>query len=403
MLDIQKLKRARADLVEEMRNLLASVETREGKQLTDDERSKLAKFQKDADNITADIARAEFLNKEESRDSEEPQDKRNAQENFGEFLTDVRQGNHSRLEARDVTMGDGPSAGFIVPDQFDQTIREIAPDQAVVRPRSLVMPAGTPPDAALNMVALDQGADRGVYSGVTVNWVDEVGTNQDAGDPKVKQIKLEPQQVSGYIDVSDKLLRNSAAAGAMVERMLRGAITGSEEDAFFNGDGVGKPLGILSSDACINVQRTTASNITYEDLVAMFPLTMGTNLAWVGNRTILPELMTMVATGTNTLAWQPSARDGAPSTLLGLPLLENPYSPVLGTRGDLALVDLNHYAIKDGSPLALFMDPFTQKLNNITRIYAFWNVDGQSMLYSSMLKPDGVTRVSPFVVLDDPA
>jgi len=401
MLDIQSLKRARVALVEEMRTLLASVETRDGKQLTSEERTKLADLQKNADNIAADISRAEFLNTEEANGAEETPETREKHENFGEFLMDVRNGNDSRLEVRDVTMGDGPSAGFLVPDQFDTTLRAVSPDEAVVRPRSMVMPAGTPPDAAIKLISLDQGGDKGVYSGVRTNWVDEVGTHQDAGDPTVKQIILEPKQVSGYIDISDKLLRNSAAAGAMVERLLRGAIIGSEEDAFYNGDGAGKPLGILSSKACINIARTTAGEVNYLDLVAMYAKTLGTNLAWVGNRTIMPELMTMVAPATNQLAWQPNAREGAPGTLLGLPLLENPYAPILGSRGDLALVDMDYYAIKDGSPLAMFMDPYTQKINSITRIYAFWNVDGQALLYDSILKQDGVTRVSPFVVLDD--
>lgn len=400
MIDIQKLKRARAALVEEMRKLLESVETRDEKSLTSDEGKKFDEMQREADSIAAQISRAEFLNGEEAVGSGEvTPEERDKKENFGEFLVNMRNGKVSDLETRDLTAGDGPSAGFLIPEQTDTTMREVRPDDAVMRPRCLVMPAGTPPDAALSLIALDQSGDKGVYGGVQTNWVDEVGTIQDAGDPKIRGIKIEPKQISGYIDVSDKLLRNAAAVGAMVERLLRGAIIGAEEDAFWNGKGVGKPLGLLNSPACINITRDTASSLKYLDLVAMYASTMGTNLMWVASRRILPDLMTMVAPNTNQLVWQPNAREGAPSPLLGLPLEFNEYSPVLGTRGDLALVDLDYYAIKDGSPTAMFMDPYTQKVNSITRIYAFWNVDGQGMLNSPIIKQDKKTKVSPFVVL----
>ena len=90
---------------------------------------------------------------------------------------------------------------------------------------------------------------------------------------------------------------------------------------------------------------------------------------------------------------------GVPATILGIPVEYNPYSPFLGTSGDIALVDLSHYLIKDGTGLAMFMDPYTQRRQNNTRIYASWNVDGQSMLTDSMLAQDKQTRVSPFVML----
>ena len=120
---------------------------------------------------------------------------------------------------------------------------------------------------------------------------------------------------------------------------------------------------------------------------------------WITSQTTLPQLMTM-HDADNHLIWQPNAREGAPGTLLGIPVLFNDQSPVLGSLGDLALVDLGYYAIKDGSSLAIFMDPYTQKVNGVTRIYAFWNVDGQPMLTTPMMLRDGVSTVSPFVILE---
>jgi HK97 family phage major capsid protein len=125
----------------------------------------------------------------------------------------------------------------------------------------------------------------------------------------------------------------------------------------------------------------------------------GGKLVWIGSQTCLPQLMTMVDTG-NHLIWQPSAREGVPSTLLGVPFLLNDQSPVLGTEGDLILVDLDYYLIKDGSGISISASEHPLFTQNRTIIKAFWNVDGQPWLTTPLLARDGVSTVSPFVVLD---
>jgi HK97 family phage major capsid protein len=262
----------------------------------------------------------------------------------------------------------------------------------------MVIPAGDPPDAEYNMVALDQSGTKGVYSGVAVKWTGETGTRQDGGDPTFRNIKLKPNEVSAYIDISDKTLRNALAAGQMCMTLLRSAIIGSEEDTFYTGSGVGMPLGIIGHGASIEITRTTASTIKYADVVEMFARSKGTSLVWVMSKTALPQIMKMEDTEGH-LIWQANAAAGPGGVLLGIPVMFNDQSPVLGSTGDLALIDFSYYAIKDGSPLAIFMDPYTQKVNGLTRIYAFWNVDGQPTITTPLLARDGVTTYSPFVVL----
>jgi HK97 family phage major capsid protein len=125
----------------------------------------------------------------------------------------------------------------------------------------------------------------------------------------------------------------------------------------------------------------------------------GGQLAWIGSQTVLPQLMRMVDAG-NNLVWQPNAREGAPGTLLGIPFLLNDQSPILGAEGDLILVDLNYYLIKDGSGISISMSEHPLFTQNRTIIKAFWNVDGQPWLSTPLLARDGVSTVSPFVVLD---
>lgn len=409
--NIALLKQERAAKVKQLRSFLDKAEA-EKRSLTSDEQTQYDTLRAEVENRNTEIRREEELQSLEAGTAKESGDTDpSVIRSFGEFLQEVRfnpNSNHLQVrqvsggsgkERRDMTMGNGASAGILVPEEYDKTIRMVDPAAAIFRPSCMVIPAGSSPDASISLQALDQSGSKGVYGGVVVKWVAENGTRQDGGDPRITSIKIEPQEVSAYIDISDKLLRNATAAGEYAQKMLRNAIIGAEEDCFFTGDGVGKPLGIIGHPSAITVNRATASSIVYADLVNMYAnAKFGGTLQWVANQKALTKLMVM-KDDAGQLIWQPNARDGNPNTLMGLPLRFNDQSPILGSEGDIALVDLQYYCIKDGSPLAIFMDPYTQKVNGVTRMYAFWNVDGQPMLSTPMLQRDGVSRVSPFVVL----
>lgn len=326
---------------------------------------------------------------------------------FGDFLQTVRfNPNDSTLKTKEVTnvegrtlqVGVGALGGFIVPEQFDNNIRMVQDNAAIFRPRSQVIPAGSPPDAAITIPALDQSGANGVYAGVNVTWIGE-GDEKPETEPNFREIKLEPHEVAAHTVITDKLLRNSAAAGALVMSLLRKAIIASEEDAFYTGNGVGRPLGIIGHPATINVGRTGANGIVYADIVAMFArFKMGGRGAWIVSQTTLPQLMTLVDAG-NNLVWQPNAREGAPGTLLGMPVYINDQAPILGVVGDIALVDLDYYLIKDGSGISISMSEHVRFTRNQSIVKAFWNVDGQPWLTTPLLQRDGVSTVSPFVAL----
>lgn len=404
MLDLAKLQKEKTAKVKELREFVTAIETRADKTMTADEQAKFDTLRTECERRDQEIDREIALQALEKKSLAEKASKDPKElKSFGEFLSEVRAGG-ANLEKRDVTMGDGPSMGFVVPENFDLAIRQLDFPGAIIRPRATVIPAGNPPDAAIHFNSFDQSGSLGIYGGIVVKWLAENAAKQDAGDPKIKRITLEPKEVSGYIDISNKLLDNAASSGAFLQTLLRAAISGSEEDAFYNnGSGVGKPKQIIGCNAELVRARAVASQISYTDCINMLAkMKLGGSPVWIASQTTLPQLMTL-QDGNNNTMWQPSAREGAPSTLFGYPLILSDLAPALGTKGDLALIDAKYYYIKDGSPLAITMDPYTQMANGLTRIYAFWRVDGQPFITSPLLLRDGVTQVSPFVVLGNAA
>lgn len=335
-----------------------------------------------------------------------PEDKKKDEfRNTGEFLQAVRWNrNDQRLvyqdqEDRAMNMGIGGAGGFLVPTQTRAGLLQVDPQSAIFRPRATVIPAGSPPDASISMAALNQTGALGVYSGVTVNWIAE-GAPKPETEGSLLEVTLEPHEVAAHTVITDKLLRNSAAAGSLIETLLRRAIIAAEDVAFLRGTGAGQPLGLLGHPSAITINRTGANTIIYADIVAMYArMLFGGPLVWIASQTTLPQLMTMVDAG-NNLIWQPNAREGAPGTLLGIPVVYNQRSPILGTQGDLILADLNYYMVKDGSGIFVEASPHPLFVQNRTIIKAFWNVDGSPWLTGPMLLEDGVSTVSPFVVLN---
>jgi HK97 family phage major capsid protein len=403
--DIAKLRNDLHVKVEELRNLLETIESREDKKATEDEKQKSIALREEIVNREDEIATEEILQRNEINSKKEKEYQQKLDEsgfrNFGEYLQCVYEKRTDKLQAaekRDSVMGDGPSAGFLVPDIFAGMLKAQDPMEAIVRPRA--QPLGGGSDATVIFNSFDQSGTLGVYGGVTVTWINETTSVPDAGDMKYKQIKFEPKAAAGYVDISRKLMNNASEISGYVENQLKLAMRGSEEQKFINGNGVGCPLGFIGHSSSIEVTRTTALDFKYADVVSMYSKSkFNSRLIWVINPSVLPKLLNMVD-GLGNLIWQPNARDGKPTTLLGIPVVYSDVLPVLGTKGDVCLVDLYYYGVRDGSPMAIFIDPYSQSLSQLIRIYLFWNVDGQPLLTSPLLLQDSTTTISPFIVLN---
>lgn len=301
----------------------------------------------------------------------------------------------------ELRMDDGPSGGFAIPPQFRDTLLTLSPQQAIIRPRAQVLPAGSPPDAPITIPALDQSgaSPSNMFGGVEVNWIGEGATKPET-DLKLREITLTPHEVAGTITVTDKLLRNWQAANALLTSQLRGAIGQAEDVAFLRGNGIGKPIGLLTSTATYRKPRLVANQVSYDDIVEMVARGYG-NGTFVYSRSVLPQLMKMRDPEGHYI-WVQSAREGEPSTLLGRPAIMSDRNPALGNLGDIWLGDLSHYLIKDGSGPFVAASEHVLFRQNKTVIKAFWNVDGSPWLKAPFEVENGYL-VSPFVALDVPA
>ncbi|WP_301171038.1 phage major capsid protein [Brevibacillus nitrificans] len=303
------------------------------------------------------------------------------------------------------SMGVGSEGGFAVPTEFRPDVLMISPEAAIVRSRATVIPAGEEaPDTKITMPALDQGT-KGVFGGVEVTWIGEGEEKPDTGG-SLKDVALQPHEVAATTTVTDKLLRNWSAADSFIRSLLTRAMMAAEDIAFLTGNGTNKPTGVVGAAGSLAVNRATANAVAYDDIVLMLAYLLpdsASSSIWVANQSIMPDLVKLKDPAGNYIFIQGNATKGIPATLMGIPIRFTGKTPAKGQKGDLVLVDLSYYLIKDGSGPYIAASEHVYFKQNKTVIKAFWNVDGKPWVISPLTLEDGVTKVSPYVVLDIPS
>lgn len=376
-----------------------------------EQRKKLIEKEIEAKKVSAKVYKAKGPNSD-IEDVDPEKEFRNVGEYFFAIARAKQDGiRDSRLdilrEQREQTMGTGATGGYALPEQFDATIRQVQAQEAIIRPRAMVIPAGTPPDAKLTFPSLDQTSAQNIYGGVTVVHTGE-GVTMTETTANLREVSLEPKEISAYIVVTQKLLNNWAAAGSFITRQLSQAMTGQEDYDFMRGNGVNQALGFINCAAAIAYTRAGATAIAFADVYNMLArmLMRGGSYVWLASQTVIPQLSAMVDAGNHAvwLGGPGGSLSGAagplPSTLMGIPVVFCDRLPALGTKGDLSLVNLSYYLIKDGSGPAAASSEHILFLSNKVVFKIVWNVDGHPWL-TEPLGLEGITTstVSPFVVL----
>lgn len=309
-----------------------------------------------------------------------------------------------KVEGRAFSMGTGEEGGYLMPKQFRPTILEFQQEGAIVRPRATVIPAGEPPDAAIDIPVFAQGA-AGASGGLAVSWVSEGGTKADT-TAEFEQLTLTPRECCASITITDKLLRNSAAAGPFLNQKLRQVIINSEEYNFVMGPGTTRPLGVLhaSTTGSKTVARAVASNISFADVSAMRMGLIPEGLSravWVASVSAMDEIVRLADDNGNSIFIVGNIQNGVGDRLLGIPIVWSGRTPALGTKGDLSLCDFQAYIIKDGSGPFVEASPHVYWTTNKTVVKCFWLVDGALYNQAPLELENGSTTVSPIVVLTD--
>ena len=319
---------------------------------------------------------------------------------FKDFVVALKDNDLATLKALEVATG--ASGGYTVPIQWAAKLLGARAENAIVRPRASVYTIDT--GAQLDIPVLDQcgspdGNESAFYSCLNFDWTEEGGLKTET-EPSFKQLKFIPHELSGYVEVTDKLLKTSGLAfQSVIEKLFGNAIRHSEDYAFLRGDGVGKPMGVLECPCLHECDRTTGGEIKIEDLYCMVHhMIPGGNPVWVITHCAQEEIFSLADALGNLLVMDKDITGPVPQSLFGWPIIWSEKMPAFGQAGDILLADFSYYSVADLGGIEIQASPHFKFTNNITVIRAVLYTDGKCELSCPIELMNGES-VSPFVSL----
>ena len=237
-------------------------------------------------------------------------------------------------------VGTETEGGYLVPDEFEHTLIEALEEENFFRRIATVIHSNSG-DRKIPVVASKGSAA----------WIDEEGTYGESDDA-FGQISLGAYKLGTLIKVSEELLNDSAfPLEPYITREFARRIGTKEEEAFFTGDGSGKPTGILAATGGADIGvTTTGATITADDVIDLYyslRVPYRKKAKWIMNDATVNALRKLKDT-TGQYLWEPSLVAGTPNKILGCEVITSPFMPsVAAGEKSIAFGDFSYYWIAD--------------------------------------------------------
>lgn len=352
---INELIEKRANLWKAMDAFLKA-QTNDKGVLSEEDDAKYVAMEYDFDNLSKEIKRLEKRNAIEAelnmpvnrpivgKPMVEDEDEKTGRvsKNYKKSFWNVMRSKTVRPEVADaLQIGTDSEGGYLVPDEFENTLVEALEEENIFRKLAHVINTSSG-DRKIPVVATKG----------TASWVDEEGTISDSDDA-FNQVSIGAYKLGTLIKVSNELLNDSAFnLESYISKEFGRRIGSKEEEAFFTGNGTGKPIGIFNTTGGAEVGVTTASStaITADEIIDLFyslKAPYRKKAVWILNDYTIKAIRKLKDTTGNYL-WQPALTAGTPDTILGRPVYTSSYVPTIAAGAKtIAFGDFSYYWIAD--------------------------------------------------------
>lgn len=243
-------------------------------------------------------------------------------------------------------IGADPNGGYLVPDEFERTLVDALEEQNIFRQfaHKITTSSG---DRKIPVVA----------SKGTASWIDELEAFPESDDT-FATVSISAHKLATTIKISDELLRDSVFdMSSYIAKEFARRIGAAEEEAFFTGNGSGKPTGILADKvsnkdvgAQLGVTAASQTIITFDEIIDLF-YSLGAPYRRNGSFFVNDDTMRAIRKlkdGQGQYLWQPSVTAGTPDTILNRPVYTSSYMPKLAAGNKAVLFgNLDYYWIAD--------------------------------------------------------
>ena len=237
--------------------------------------------------------------------------------------------------------GTDSEGGYLVPDEFERTLVKALEEENIFRKLAKIIKTSSG-DRKIPVVTTHGSAA----------WLDEEEQLTES-DEVFGQTSLSAHKLGTFIKVSDELLNDSVFdLESYISTEFARRIGSKEEEAFFTGDGSGKPTGIFaaSGGADVGVTSAAAAALTADELIDLFYSLRSPyrkKAVWVMNDSTVKAIRKL-KDGNGQYLWQPALTAGTPDTILNRPVYTSSYVPAIAAGAKtIAFGDFGYYWIAD--------------------------------------------------------
>jgi HK97 family phage major capsid protein len=273
------------------------------------------------------------------------------------------------LESKALSIGSDPDGGYLVTEELERAVnrgvRNVSPIRAIAQVRRVSGSVYKKPFALT-------GAESG--------WIAETGARPETDTPTLAELAFPTMELYAMPAATSALLDDAAVdIDEWIADEVRLSFAEQEGTAFVTGNGTAKPRGFLDYTKVANASWSwgnigyittgaagafpaTDPGDTLIDLVYTVKSGYRANGTFVLNRATQAVVRKM-KDGDGNYLWQPAAKAGDASTLMGFPVAESEDMPDIAADSySVAFGDFRRgYLIVDRAGIRILRDPYSSK------------------------------------------
>ena len=223
--------------------------------------------------------------------------------------------------------------GYLVPEEYDHRLIDVLTEENIMR--GIATKITTSGEHKINIAATKPAAA----------WIEE-GEALSFGDATFEQKILDAHKLHVAIKITEELLYDNAfGLENYIITEFGKALANAEEDAFLNGDGVGKPTGIFDKTKggeSIGTLTAALKSDDILDLIYKLKRPYRKNASFIMNDVTLAQIRKLKDNNGQYL-WQPSYQANEPDKILGYNIRTSAFAPT----DAIAFGDYKYYNIGD--------------------------------------------------------
>lgn len=336
MKKLLELRAKKAEAVSALKTLLKTADT-EKRSLSDEESTKFDTLKTEAEDLTAQIQRSEYLVNEERsliggsenvNDTDAPTNE--------ELRTFVMTG-----DQRSLSSGVNADGGFTVIPSIDKTIYKLLTDSSVFRQNASVQTISTQKWEKLVSVG-----------GTSAGWADETDARSETNTSELKKVTVDLHTLYAFPKTTQELLDwSDFDVSGWLSSEVAQEMGEKENTSFWYGDGSKKPTGLLTYDVAATddgvrafgtiqqIETETIGTIDGDDLITFshkLRRAYRVSAKYYMNDATLETVRKIKDTDGNYL-WRAGILEGEASTILGKPVeIDEAIEDGLIVYGDLS-------------------------------------------------------------------